>query len=88
MSSSIIWCLKEIFVFVFLIKLNNFLYRNWKKKHWLYDLKVGNQDFKGTSLVNLNGTTSTVVQVLFIQFVSTMTQTNSLYHINILQNNK
>ena len=88
MSSSIILCLKEIFVSVFLIKLNNFFCIETGKKYWLYDLKFGNQDFKGTSLANLNGTASTIVQVLFIQFVSTMTQTNSLYQINILQNNK
>ena len=88
MSSSIILCLKEIFVFVFLIKLNNFFCKETGKNTGLYDLKVGNQNFKGTSLANLNGTASTIEQVLFIQFVSTVTQTNSLYQINILQNNK
>ena len=76
MSSSTILCLKEIFVFVFLMKLTIFFCIETGKKYWLHDLKVGNQDFKGTSLANLNGTASTIVQVLFIQFVSTMTQTN------------
>ena len=33
------------------------------KKYWLWDLKVGNQDFKGKSLANIDGTSSTIVEV-------------------------
>ena len=33
------------------------------KKYWLQDLKVGNQDFKGKSLANIDATSSTIVEV-------------------------
>ena len=43
-----------------------YLYLEIGKKYWLWDLKVGNQDFKGYSLANLDGTACTVVEVIYI----------------------
>ena len=33
------------------------------KKYWLWDLKVGNQEFKEKTLVNIDVTSSTIVEV-------------------------